>query len=287
MSPRDRAPGFQRRGGALAIVQPMTDSEAETLGGGAARNAGEPARAAAAASFSSARPRRAFDLIISQVREMLQSGQLKPGDRLPPERVLAEQMEVSRNTVREAIRMLEISGLVTVRPGSGGGAFVARPDSAIVARQLSDALNLTDVSLADITEARLWLETTVVRVACERMTPEYLAALEANVALAEELTAGEDWGHRAEVHIEFHKILVGATQNPLFIFLMNSVLELLPPIIAAVGPSRDSTVMQSRRRLMDKLRERDADGAAAEMERHLRRLHQRWLTGSYDGSRRG
>lgn len=237
------------------------------------------------ARFSSARPHRAFDLIIAQIRAMLQSGQLKPGDRLPPERELAEQMEVSRNTVREAIRMLEISGLVTVRPGSGGGAFVARPDSAVVARQLSDALNLTDVSLGDITETRLWLESIVVRIACERMTDDDLAALEANVDLAEELTAGEDWSRRAEVHIDFHKILVGATQNPLLIFLMNSVLELLPPIIEAVGPSRDSAVMTSRRRLMEKLRERDADGAVAEMEKHLQRLHQRWLTGSYDGSR--
>lgn len=235
--------------------------------------------------FAPVRPQRAFDQIIAQIRAMLQTGQLRPGDRLPPERTLAEQMKVSRNTVREAIRMLEISGLVTVKPGQGGGAFVARPDSSVVARQLSDALQLTDLSLGDITEARLWIETIAVRIACERMTPEDLAALEANVDLAQKLAEEGDWARRADVHIEFHKLLVAATQNPLLTFLMNSVLDLLPPIIAAVGPSTDSAVTRSRRRLLARLRDRDAEGAVQEMERHLHRLHKRWLTGVYDGSR--
>lgn len=245
----------------------------------------ETARQGGKPVFAPARPQRAFDQIITQIRAMLRAGQLKPGDRLPPERALAEQLEVSRNTVREAIRMLEISGLVTVRPGQGGGAFVARPDSSVVARQLSDALQLTDMSLSDITEVRLWIETIAVRVACERMTPDDLAALEANVDLAEQLAETGEWSRRAEVHIEFHKLLVAATQNPLLIFLMNSVLDLLRPIVAAVGPSTDSTVTQSRRRLLARLRAGDADGAVREMERHLHRLHKRWLTGAYEGSR--
>lgn len=236
--------------------------------------------------FAPARPRRAFDQIIDQIRAMLQSGALKPGDRLPPERVLAEQIQVSRNTVREALRMLEISGLVTVKQGVGGGVFVARPDSAVVARQLSDALNLTDLSLGDITETRLWVESIVVRVACERMTADDLAALEANVGLTEELAEAGEWARRAEVNIEFHKLLVAATQNPLLIFLVNSVLDLLPPIVRAAGPQTDDLVTRSRRRLLDHLRARDADAAVREMEDHLQALHDRWLTGAYQGSRR-
>lgn len=236
--------------------------------------------------FAPTRPRRAFDQIIAQIRAMLQSGELKPGDRLPPERVLAEQLQVSRNTVREALRMLEISGLVTVKQGSGGGVFVARPDSAVVARQLSDALNLTGLSLGDITETRLWIESIVVRVACERMTPEDLAGLEANVERAEELAAAQEWARRAEVNIEFHKLLVAATQNPLLIFLVNSVLDLLPPIIQASGPQTDDIVTQSRHRLLAHLRAGDAEAAVREMEDHLEVLHDRWLTGAYQGSRR-
>lgn len=236
--------------------------------------------------FAPARPRRAFDQIIAQIREMLQSRDLKPGDRLPPERILAEQLQVSRNTVREALRMLEISGLVTVKQGSGGGVFVARPDSSVVARQLSDALHLTDMSLGDITETRLWIESIVVRVACERMTAEDLAALEDNVRLAEELASSGEWDRRAEVNIEFHKLLVAATQNPLLSYLVNSVLDLLPAIIQAAGPQTDDIVTQSRHRLLAHLRAGDAEAAVREMEEHLQVLHDRWLTGAYEGSRR-
>lgn len=236
--------------------------------------------------FRPARPRRAFDEIIAQIRAMLQRGELKPGDRLPPERVLADQFAVSRNTVREAIRMLEISGLVTVRQGVTGGVFIAQPHSSILSRQLADALHLTNFSLSDITEARLWLESIAVRVACERMTDADLGALEANVEQAAKLSAEHQWERRAMVHVEFHKLLVNATQNPLLIMLVYSLLDLLPDIIKAAGPSTDDTVMKSRQRLLAKLRERDADGAVREMERHLQRLHKRWLTGAYQGSRR-
>ena len=87
--------------------------------------------------FSPARGRRAFDDIIEQIRERLKNGELKPGDRLPSERFLAEQFDVSRNTVREALRMLEIAGLIVIRKGSAGGGFIAPNGPDVVARNVS------------------------------------------------------------------------------------------------------------------------------------------------------
>ncbi|MWA03499.1 GntR family transcriptional regulator [Actinomadura sp. LD22] len=235
--------------------------------------------------FRPAKPRRAFDEIIAQIRDLLQRGELKPGDRLPSERVLAEQFAVSRNTVREALRMLEISGLITLKKGATGGAFISRADFSVVARSLSDTLSLTDFSLADATEARLWVESIVVRVACERMTEEQLAALEDNVKVAAKLTDEQDWERKALVHLEFHNLLADATGNPLIAIMMRSLMEMMREIVLSVGPTQGDFMLRSRRRLLARFRQRDADGAVLEMERYLKRLHKLWLSGSYPGSR--
>jgi DNA-binding FadR family transcriptional regulator len=235
--------------------------------------------------FQPARPRRAFDEIISQIRDLLQRGELKPGDRLPSERSLSEQFAVSRNTVREALRMLEISGLITLKKGATGGAFISEADPSVVARSLSDTLKLTDFSLGDITEARLWIESIVVRVACERMTEEQLAALETNVKEAAKLTDARDWERKALVHLEFHNLLADATGNPLMAIVMRSMMDMMRDVVLSVGPTQSDFMLRSRRRLLTKFRKRDVEGAVLEMERYLKRLHKLWLSGEYPGSR--
>jgi GntR family transcriptional regulator, transcriptional repressor for pyruvate dehydrogenase complex len=228
-------------------------------------------------TFQPARPRRAFDEIVAQVRGMVRSGELQPGDRLPAERVLAEQFGVSRNSVREALRMMEISGLVALRTGAGGGAFVAEPDPGVAARGLADAFQLNGLSPSDVTEARLWLESTVVRVACERMTEEYLQALYDNVNEAAQAAGEGDWERTALVHVEFHNLLADATGNPVMSILMRSMADLLRDLALAIGPSSDDVIVRSRRRLLRHLRNRDGDKAAEEMRRYLNRLHRMWL----------
>jgi DNA-binding FadR family transcriptional regulator len=235
--------------------------------------------------FEPARPTRAVDGIVAQVRAMLARGEVGTGDRLPTERVLAEQFGVSRNTVREALRMLEISGLVTLKAGATGGAFIARPDPGVAARGLADAFQLTGLTLSDLTEARSWIESIVVRVACERMTEEHLRALHDNVAEASKLTAAGDWERKVVVHVQFHNLLADATGNPVISIMMRSLAGLLRDLAVAVGPSTDDVILRSRRRLLRNLRDRDADKAVREMNRHLEQLHKMWLTGEYEGSR--
>lgn len=234
--------------------------------------------------FKPARPRRAFDEIIAQIRAMIQSGELSVGDRLPSERALAEQFAVSRNTVREAVRMLEISGLVTIKKGATGGAFIARPDAASIAQRLSDAMTLTEFSLSDLTESRMWIESLVVRVACERMSDADLDALQVNVDESVRLSENGRWDERADTMLAFHELLARGTDNPILIILMQSLLDLMRKVVAAVGPLRDPGLLEARFRLMERLRARDPDGAVAVMEAHLRRLHELWLTGAESGA---
>jgi DNA-binding FadR family transcriptional regulator len=229
--------------------------------------------------FRPARPRRAFDEIIEQIRALIESGELRPGDRLPSERALAEQFAVSRNTVREALRMLEISGLVVLKRGATGGAFIAHADTSTVTSSLTDALRLTDVSLADVTDATRRIATVVTRAACETITDDDIAAMETNLKEVARLTEAGEWERKAHVNLEFQRLLAQATGNPILVIMMDSLVNVLGAIIARVGPLQDDFTLRSRRRLLKRLRERDSDGAADEIERYLHRLHGLWLRG--------
>src|ERR1051325_284495 len=120
---------------------------------------------------------RASRPIAAQVRQAIVTGKLTRGNRLPPERELAEQFGVSRVTVRDALRALEAMGLIEVRVGARGGAFVTVPTGSIVGQTLSDMMMMSAVTPEDIVEARLVVELGTVTLACARATEDDLAAL--------------------------------------------------------------------------------------------------------------
>lgn len=226
--------------------------------------------------FSPVPSRRTSDEIIDQLRDRLRNNDLKPGDRLPPERQLAEQFQASRNTVREALRMMEVSGLIEIRKGATGGAFIAQGDAKVVSRSLSDMYTLSVYALSDLTEVRLWLGTLITRLACQRATEEDLSALRANVEQANELTEAGLWEQRAEVNHQFLNLLAAATANPIIAMLQHSITQIVREIVNDVGPLTDRSILDSRQRLMQHLVHHDEDAAVAEMEEHLRQLHRWW-----------
>src|SRR5207248_10600881 len=118
---------------------------------------------------------RATSSIADQIRQAIVSGKLTEGERLAPERELAEQFGVSRVTVRDALRGLEAMGLIEVRVGARGGAFVTVPSGAIVGQTMSDMMIMQALTPADIVEARLVVELRTVTLACARAPDEDLA----------------------------------------------------------------------------------------------------------------
>ncbi|GGL16112.1 FadR/GntR family transcriptional regulator [Nocardia jinanensis] len=230
--------------------------------------------------FEPAKTRRAFDDIIDQVRDRLQSGELRPGEKLPSEREFAEQLGVSRNTVREALRMLEISGLVTLKKGHTGGAFVADSTSGAVARGILDGLTLTQYSLSDLTEARIGVESLIVEKVCERATDAEIDALEEVVRRTAAIDAATRWREKMNVHLEFHQKLTDAAHNPILSILIKPLLELTHDLTLRVGPSADDYIIESRYRLLDALRKRDAAAATAELEWYMSKLQDRWIEGT-------
>lgn len=235
--------------------------------------------------FRPARPRRAFDEIIGQIKEMISDGTLVPGDRLPSERALAEQFAVSRNTVREALRMLEIAGLVQLKRGASGGSFITAPSASLTQGALSDALEVTDFSLANLVETLRDLCSITAAAAIERMSEDDLDKLEDNVRRAAELTQAGEWDEKMRVHLEFYALMAEATGNPVHVLIVRTLLDVTEKVILRVGVTHDDSIVRSRRALLKALRARDSGAALAELARHFTKLHKMWLSGSYSGGR--
>jgi DNA-binding FadR family transcriptional regulator len=221
---------------------------------------------------------RAFDGISHQIREAMASGALKPGSRLPPERSLAAQFGVSRNTLREALRSLENSGVLQLQRGAHAGAYVKASSGEGVATGLLDMYKLGGLSPSQLTEARILIETSLVRAACTNCTADDIQALRANLAQAIRFDKEERVRERIDTNLEFHRLLARATHNPMLVTLMEAILGVMVVFVRSIGPYEAPSIFASRRRFIALLEARDAEGAAQEMEKSLRRLQKRYLS---------
>jgi DNA-binding FadR family transcriptional regulator len=239
--------------------------------------------------FRRIRTQRAFEEIAEQIRGELVSRRLRAGDRLPAERALAEQFGVSRNTLREALRSLENSGLLRLQKGATGGAFVRESTGDAIITGLRDMFHLGAIQPEHLTEARVMIESIAVRVACERATREDIDALNANIALAERNARKRniDFYGQADIHLEFHRILARATKNPVMVIVMEALIDVMQHFIRAIGQKRNPWVIPSRRRFMKHFEAGDSDAAVAEMEQHLERLNRHYLSLVKDKDRVG
>ena len=236
-------------------------------------------RAPGRVEFRPIKAPRAFEEISDQIRMELSNRRLRPGDRLPAERALAEQFGVSRNTLREALRSLENAGLLRLQKGASGGAFVRESTGDAIITGLRDMFHLGAIAPEHLTEARVLIESIAVRAACERATAEDIKALKANIAAAERAAREKaNFFEQAAIHLDFHRIIARATKNPVMVIVMEALLDVMQHFIRAIGQQRNPWVLPSRRRFMRHFEARESDAAVAEMEQHLERLNRHYLS---------
>ncbi|MBN9478429.1 MAG: hypothetical protein ABS43_13670 [Bordetella sp. SCN 67-23] len=234
----------------------------------------EESGAAASPLFEPIQSRRAFEVVCEQIRQLVATGKLKQGDKLPPERQLAEQLAVSRLTIREALRSLENAGLVVLLRGPKGGAFIQNGNDDKMTEVMQDMLDLGTISLTDLTEARIFILDSVVRLACERATEEDLELIAENVRSNEIALASGSREVRLEHATEFYTRLAAATKNKVMMLVVRSLTDTIKAILQRIEiyPAQDLAV--SRRQFLQALRARDPEQAAREMHVHLQKLHE-------------
>jgi GntR family transcriptional repressor for pyruvate dehydrogenase complex len=216
--------------------------------------------------------RRTFEEICERIREQLALGVLKPGDKLPRERDLAEQFGVSRNVLKEALRSLEMAGLLRLQKGVKGGAFIQEGDMGRMNDVVRDMLSLGAISVREISEGRIQILDLIVRLACERAQAADFQALEANIERADFATREGRWLDRVECSREFYKLLAAATGNKVMAMIMESVTEIhMRFVYAKVASSGVSMpqLVEKRRQFLSALRARDLSSATRLMRVHL------------------
>ena len=222
--------------------------------------------------FQPIQVRRTFDEICGRIREQLALGVLKPGDKLPRERDLAEQLGVSRNVLREALRSLEMAGLLRLQKGVKGGAFIQAGDMSRMNDVMRDMLSLGAISVRELSEGRIQILDLVVRLACERAQAADFQALEANIERSDFATREGRLLDRIECSREFYKLLAAATGNKVMAMIMDSVTEIhMRFVYAKVASSGVSMpqLVEKRRQFLSALRARDTSAAARLMQAHL------------------
>jgi GntR family transcriptional regulator, transcriptional repressor for pyruvate dehydrogenase complex len=225
---------------------------------------------AAPLTFTKLKTKRTFEEVVARVREMLFGGALKPGDRLPGERDLAAQLGIGRPALREALRALESSGLIVLRKGKTGGAFISNGKPSVIAENMSDLLRLSSISVDQFYEVRLWIQTGLARAACKRATKSDIERLRQNVFEGERLhKQGLDL-KRIEVNVEFHNILAEATKNQVAQIVIRGLTDALKVLSQEMGSYPIASLFKDRLSLVEALEKRDEDAAATAMEKILK-----------------
>lgn len=216
-----------------------------------------------------ARQGRVSEAIARRIQKAISEGKLVPGEKLPAERDLAQRLKVSRVSVREAYRSLQELGLLQVKRGAEGGAFINDVDHQPVSRSLSLMLRLGRTSHEELTEARLLLEPPIARLAAHRASAENIARLEELLTKQEEALKGN--GNPRRYDLRFHRLVAECAKNLPLMIVMNSVADLELEAISGIDISRDVKrhTINFHRRIVDAIRRRDGDAAYEIMLRHI------------------
>jgi GntR family transcriptional regulator, transcriptional repressor for pyruvate dehydrogenase complex len=217
--------------------------------------------------------RRVFEKIRDQIRTQLALGRLRPGDKLPAERELAENFGVSRTALREALRGLEMAGVLELRKGVKGGAFIMEGDPRVVTTSISDMVNLGRITLESLTESRVVIQESVIRLACERATEADFDELERGIDRTEQLTREGRHDERRLQLLQFYHLLAKATRNEVMVIIVDALTDIVLKVMARDGTAPREDTVKAHRAILRCLRARDAREAAHLMSTHLEALH--------------
>jgi GntR family transcriptional regulator, transcriptional repressor for pyruvate dehydrogenase complex len=213
---------------------------------------------------------KAADVLAEVLREQILEGQLGEGSTLPSERALAEQSGLSRATVREALLILELDGLVLTRTGRKGGTEVVRPRSERVQRSIRTFIRGQGVRFESVLQAREAIEPQSARLAALHHTPEDWARLsQCHQAIADHI---DDIPSFLQANLDWHVSLVQASHNELLIAFTQAIAQVVYKATDLRGfnsPEVRQAVVQAHQKVMDAVGQRDADAAWRRMGRHV------------------
>ena len=223
--------------------------------------------------FKPIKAKKIYEEIVEQIKQLMAGGELKPGDKLLPERELAERLKVSRASVREAIRALEMMGFVEIRPGDG--TFVRDTNTDDIIQPLAMFLAVEKTSLLEMFSIRMIFETATARMAAEQASEEEVGQIKTALEKMIKSLNVQDSERGEEYDTAFHYAVAEATHNGLLIRLFRTISE---DFSRAVSTARrqlytdahnPQKIIDQHRRIFEAIKSHNPDMAAQAMLEHL------------------
>lgn len=215
------------------------------------------------------RPQKTAILVAQKIVSDINQRGNAAGDRLPPERQMLEEYNIGRGTLRESLRFLELQGVISLKPGPGGGPIVKKPDASSVATALTLFLQFENAPFRTIAEARTGLEPMMARLAATRMTRDQRKDLDSSVDIMQERIGEQD--AFLEQNKRFHDVIARGSGNAIFACMIDALLGILDG--SAIGidypERRRRAVLTAHANIRDAIQRQDPDLAAETMARHI------------------
>ena len=221
--------------------------------------------------FKPIRQFRISEEVLSQLKESILLGKFKSGEKLPSERELTEEFQVSRGAIREAIRILEITGFVTLRQGPTGGAFVTDLSFDHVGNAFLDLFLSNKVSIPELANVRLFVEPEVARLAALNAIEEDRKRL--TEAQEVEFLSVSTTTARIIQFQRVHHVIAESCQNHFYEAISKSMLRLTFEVVEAVDPDHEALHMPGEHKhIIDAIINANAEAARAAMQTHMEKF---------------
>lgn len=221
------------------------------------------------------RPQSLYMEAMESIKQSIFRGDYTAGQPLPSEKALTELLGVSRPVVREALRALQIQGLLEIRRGNQGGTYVNDPSNISFKSNLDDLIRLRRVSIADLSRARLHIEPEVFRLAARNASPEALTCLE---NIIKETNQTQNPERRIKLGIQFHRQVAHACDNLFYILIMDTIMDFLDDFQQAINPEMLEIHDDQRHQdIFAAICDHDGDRAAALLKNHIEDLSQNMI----------
>ncbi|MGE7944004.1 FadR/GntR family transcriptional regulator [Lysinibacillus xylanilyticus] len=219
--------------------------------------------------------KKAYEVIVDQIREYFLNGELQPGEKLPTERELASRFNVSRTSVREALRKLEIKGIIEIKQGSG--SFIRTPEYHSLGEELSSTIIKTEKKLIyEMLELRQALEVECAFLASRRATSEDLERIGKALEMMDQVKNDVELGIQAD--LSFHINIVLASHNSIFLQLFQTLSEHMQDTIRVTrrqrlnDPERTQETIDEHKEIFLAIAAGDANQAKQLMEKHITQI---------------
>jgi GntR family transcriptional repressor for pyruvate dehydrogenase complex len=229
--------------------------------------------------FEPFKAKRTFEEVSQLIKDQIFKGVFKPGDKLPPEAQLAKQLNLGRQTIREALRLLELSGFITVQKGGGGGPVIKDTILQRIGDLFLDAFRMKKISMEELTEVRSDIERIVLGYVIDRADESDIKRLKKNVREARKKIDRKV--PATQENFQFHRLLAEASKNHLFVIVMESIMAAHSEILSRSGSGLETSanVVAYHEDILRTVVEKDRNMALQLLEKHIKEVGRRLKSG--------